>query len=95
MTSNRKRSRFAKLSPRQWKIAQFVTKGDRNADIAIQINATEDVVKNELRNIYDLVGCWNRVELALAVVRHEYECKTCDLMGEINEETCCSSTLVL
>ena len=37
----------------------------KNAQIAAALGTTEHMVKNYLRVIYDKVGVWNRVELAL------------------------------
>lgn len=37
----------------------------KNKDVAEAIGTTENVVKNYLRMIYDKLGLWNRVELAL------------------------------
>ncbi len=45
----------------------------KNREVAQQIGTTEHVVKNYLRIIYDKLGLWNRVELALwyEARRHE------------------------
>jgi DNA-binding NarL/FixJ family response regulator len=50
-----------------------VAQGFKNRDIADAIGTTEHVVKNYLRAIYDKLGLWNRVELALwyETRRHE------------------------
>jgi DNA-binding CsgD family transcriptional regulator len=53
------------LKPRDEKIIEFVSQGLKNEDIAREIGTTEHVVKNYLRIIYDKVGVWNRLELAL------------------------------
>jgi len=37
----------------------------KNREVAEAIGTTEHVVKNYLRVIYDKLGLWNRVELAL------------------------------
>jgi DNA-binding NarL/FixJ family response regulator len=37
----------------------------KNKEVAEAIGTTEHVVKNYLRVIYDKLGLWNRVELAL------------------------------
>jgi DNA-binding NarL/FixJ family response regulator len=37
----------------------------KNREVAEAIGTTEHVVKNYLRTIYDKLGLWNRVELAL------------------------------
>jgi DNA-binding CsgD family transcriptional regulator len=52
-------------NPREQRIIEFVAQGLTNRDIASQLGTTEYVVKNYLRTIYDKLGLWNRVELAL------------------------------
>jgi two-component system nitrate/nitrite response regulator NarL len=46
-------------------IIQLVAEGLKNRDIADSLGTTEHVIKNDLRMIYDKLGLWNRVELAL------------------------------
>jgi len=46
-------------------IIQRVAEGCKNREIADALGTTEHVVKNYLRLIYDKLGLWNRVELAL------------------------------
>ena len=36
-----------------------------NAEVAAEVGTTDHVVKNYLRVIYDKLGLWNRLELAL------------------------------
>ncbi len=50
---------------REHRVIELVAQGLRNRDVASQIGTTEHVVKNYLRVIYDKLGLWNRVELAL------------------------------
>ena len=54
-------------------IIQRVAEGCKNREIADSLGTTEHVVKNYLRVIYDKLGLWNRVELALwyEARRHE------------------------
>ncbi len=54
-------------------IIQLVAEGLKNRDIADSLGTTEHVIKNDLRMIYDKLGLWNRVELALwyEARRHE------------------------
>ena len=60
-------------SPRQQQVIQLVARGLTNSEVACLIGTTENVVKNHLRIIYDKLGFWNRVELALwyEARRHE------------------------
>ena len=47
------------------RIIKLVAQGLKNKDVAKEIGTTEHVIKNYLRDIYDKLGLWNRVELAL------------------------------
>ena len=64
-----------KPSPRQQQVIELVAQGLKNSEVADAIGTTEHVVKNHLRMIYDKLGLWNRVELALwfEARRHEDE----------------------
>lgn len=50
---------------REGRIIELVAEGLRNAEIADRIGTTEQVVKNYLRVIFDKLGVWTRLELAL------------------------------
>ena len=52
-------------SERERRVIELVAEGLKNREVAEAIGTTERVVKNYLRVIYDKLGCWNRVELAL------------------------------
>jgi DNA-binding NarL/FixJ family response regulator len=52
-------------SEREQRVIQLVAQGLKNKEVAEAIGTTEHVVKNYLRVIYDKLGLWNRVELAL------------------------------
>ncbi|HXM24340.1 MAG TPA: LuxR C-terminal-related transcriptional regulator [Terriglobales bacterium] len=60
-------------SPRQRQVIELVAQGLKNSEVAEVIGTTEHVVKNHLRIIFDKLGFWNRVELALwyEARRHE------------------------
>ena len=62
-TSERYGSRVP--SEREQRVIQLVAEGLKNREVAQAIGTTEHVVKNYLRVIYDKLGLWNRVELAL------------------------------
>lgn len=53
------------LTSKEWAITALVCQGHTNAQIAEEIDASEFVVKNKLRTIFDKTGCWNRTEVAL------------------------------
>ena len=50
---------------REHRVIELVAQGLKNCEVAEIIGTTEHVVKNYLRVIYDKLGLWNRVELAL------------------------------
>ena len=52
-------------SEREQRVTALVAQGLKNREVAADIGTTEHVVKNYLRVIYDKLGLWNRVELAL------------------------------
>jgi DNA-binding NarL/FixJ family response regulator len=52
-------------SARERQVIELVAQGLKNREVADAIGTTEHVVKNYLRIIYDKLGLWNRVELAL------------------------------
>ena len=58
---------------REQRVIELVAQGLKNREVANQIGTTEHVIKNYLRAIYDKLGLWNRVELALwyEARRHE------------------------
>jgi len=60
-------------SQREDFIIRLVASGLKNRDIANHLGTTEHVVKNDLRVIYDKLGFWNRVELALWYEARQHE----------------------
>jgi DNA-binding NarL/FixJ family response regulator len=58
---------------REQRVIQLVAQGLKNSEVAREIGTTEHVVKNYLRVIYDKLGLWNRVELALWYVSRQPE----------------------
>lgn len=62
-----------KPSPRQRQVIELVARGLKNSEVADVIGTTEHVVKNHLRIIYDKLGLWNRVELALWYEARKHE----------------------
>jgi DNA-binding CsgD family transcriptional regulator len=67
--------RYGKRVPneRERRVIALVAQGLKNGEVAEALGTTEHVVKNYLRVIYDKLGLWNRVELALwyEARRHE------------------------
>jgi DNA-binding NarL/FixJ family response regulator len=60
----------ARLTPRELILLWMITQSMKNREIAIQLNTTEQVVKNHLRIIFDKTGVSDRLELALFVIHH-------------------------
>ena len=53
------------LTPREMQIVRVVVEGATNKDIAAAIKTSAQVVKNNLGRIFDKLGVFNRLELAL------------------------------
>ena len=53
------------LTEREYRVIALVAAGLKNKEVADMIGTTEYVIKNYVRVIYDKLGLWNRVELAL------------------------------
>jgi DNA-binding NarL/FixJ family response regulator len=52
------------------RIATMVWCGSTNPEIAAKVGSSEQSVKNHLRNIFDKLGVWSRLELALYIASH-------------------------
>ena len=59
-----------RLTNKEVQVAVLVWEGLTNREIADLIGTTEQVVKNYLRNTFDKLGVWSRLELALYVAGH-------------------------
>jgi DNA-binding NarL/FixJ family response regulator len=57
-------SRLERFKPRMRRTAELAVRGMTNREIAAEVGKSVDSVRNELREIYDLAGVWNRRELA-------------------------------
>jgi DNA-binding CsgD family transcriptional regulator len=93
------------LSERERRVIELVAQGLKNIEVAEALGTTEFVVKNYLRVIYDKLGLWNRVELALWYEKHRHEipgngtmstvffhCDRCHLECRVDSEAPDSST---
>ena len=58
------------LTRKELKIVSFIVQGYKNKEIATQLETTEQVIKNYLRNVYDKIGVSDRLELALFTIHH-------------------------
>lgn len=64
------------LSPKKRFIIECIGKGMKNREIAVLYGTTEQVIKNQLRFIFDMFKVTNRVELAtlyINVLKHKWE----------------------
>jgi DNA-binding NarL/FixJ family response regulator len=59
-----------RLTAKELQVAALVWEGLTNREIARAISTTEQVVKNYLRNTFDKLGVWSRLELAIYVAAH-------------------------
>ena len=51
-------------------IVAAVADGDSNKAIGERLSVTEDTVKHHLSNIFDKVGVFSRLELAMFAIHH-------------------------
>src|SRR5207237_10442693 len=58
------------LGQREIQVATMVWEGKTNPEIAAVRGSTGQVVKNQLHGIFDKLGVWSRLELALYVASH-------------------------
>lgn len=58
------------MTERQISVATLVWQGRTNAEIARVLNTSEQGIKNQLRGVFDKLGVWTRLELALYVSSH-------------------------
>ena len=61
------------LSSQQLRIAQSVSRGLKNKEIALAEGTTEHVIKNYVRDLYNILGFSNRVEIALWCMKNHKE----------------------
>ena len=59
-----------RLTPREVQVASLVWEGLTNREIGQAIGTTEQVIKNYLRVVFDKLGVWSRLELALYIANH-------------------------
>ena len=59
-----------RLTRREMQIVAAVADGDSNKAIGERLSVTEDTVKHHLSNIFDKVGVFSRLELAMFAIHH-------------------------
>ena len=58
------------LTPREMEMIKAVVSGSPNKEIAAQFKISEQTVKHHITSIFDKLGVYNRLELALFVFHH-------------------------
>lgn len=58
------------LTARELQVVRLIAQGLTNKDIARECKIAEETVKRHLKNIFDKVGVWNRLELALFAINN-------------------------
>lgn len=58
------------LTKREMQILTLVVAGRTNREIAKRFSISEQTVKHHVTNIFDKVGAYNRLELALFAIHH-------------------------
>jgi len=53
------------FSPRQIDVLDLVSEGLKNKEIGRYLSMSESMIKNDLRRIFDLAGCYSRVEVVV------------------------------
>ncbi len=59
-----------RLTAKEIQIATLVWEGLTNREIGRIVGTSEQVIKNHLRSIFDKLGVWSRLELAMYVAGH-------------------------
>jgi DNA-binding NarL/FixJ family response regulator len=59
-----------RLTAKEIQIATLVWAGLTNREIGRIVGTSEQVIKNHLRSIFDKLGVWSRLELAMYVAGH-------------------------
>jgi len=59
-----------RLIAKEIQIAILVWEGMTNREIGRIVGTSEQVIKNDLRSIFDKLGVWSRLELAMYVAAH-------------------------
>ena len=59
-----------RLTPRQLEIVSAVALGETNKEVAQHFSISEETVKHHLANIFDKLGVYSRLELAIFALNH-------------------------
>lgn len=70
--SNFDKGRIASLNPRERSVAELVTEGRSNAEIALTLHLSSATVKQIISTIIAKLGVFNRVQVAVAMTRGQF-----------------------
>jgi two-component system, NarL family, nitrate/nitrite response regulator NarL len=65
-----------RLTPREMDIVEAVAAGESNKGIAQRLKLSEDTVKHHISNVFDKLGVFSRLELALFAINHQLVSET-------------------
>ena len=71
-----------RLTPKEIQIAILAWEGMTNREIGRIVGTSEQVIKNHLRNIFDKLGVWSRLELAMYVAASNLPCMSPPMAGK-------------
>lgn len=77
---------YDRLSVRQVQIAKLIVRGETNAEIGAHFGFSEQAITQRVRKMFDALGVWNRVQLAVLVDRHRRDCRFCKAYREADME---------
>lgn len=55
------------------RVLELVAQGLNNRQMAVAMGTSEHIIKSNLRSLYDKLGLWNRLELALWYEAHRHQ----------------------
>jgi DNA-binding NarL/FixJ family response regulator len=74
-----------RLTPRELKVVALTARGNKNKEIADRLGIGVTSVKNYLCSIYDKMGVYDRLEMALFVVHHKTLAEAVSAIGESSQ----------
>jgi DNA-binding CsgD family transcriptional regulator len=75
-TGRNKGAATVRLTPRELQLAQLVSSGHQNKEIAYALGIREGTVKVYLSNLFAKMGLFNRADLSAWAVRHDLEIRS-------------------
>jgi DNA-binding CsgD family transcriptional regulator len=81
-TGRNKGAGTVRLTPREVQLAQLVSYGQQNKEIAYALGISEGTVKVYLSNLFAKMGLFNRADLSAWAARHDSELRAARSVGE-------------